>query len=137
MSDCVFCKIIKGDIPSSKVYEDENCYAFLDIAPLSWGHTLIIPKQHYEHITEMPPEQVAALSSVIPKLAAAVIKATDAEGLNVLQNNGAVAGQAVAHLHVHLIPRHSGDGLGYRWNAKQYPQGCLETYHRNILDALT
>jgi len=137
MEDCVFCKIVKGEIPSAKVYEDEHCYAFLDIGPLSWGHTLVIPKKHYGRITEMPPEKLAAVSRVLPKLSAAVIKATDAEGLNVLQNNGAVAGQAVAHLHVHLIPRHAGDGLGYRWNAKKYAEGQLGEYHKKILDALS
>ncbi|KPK99889.1 MAG: hypothetical protein AMK75_06210 [Planctomycetes bacterium SM23_65] len=136
MNDCIFCKIVKGEIPSAKVYEDEQCLAFLDIGPLSWGHTLIVPKKHYERITEMPADEVAALSSVIPKLAAAVIKATDAEGLNVLQNNGRVSGQAVPHLHVHLIPRHAGDGLGYRWNAKSYPKGEMDRYHKKILGAL-
>ena len=136
MSNCIFCKIIEGEIPSSKVYEDDNCYAFLDIGPLSWGHTLIIPRKHYELITEMPPEEVAALTSVIPKLASAVMKATGAEGLNVLQNNGAIAGQAVDHLHFHLIPRDAGDGLGYRWNAKEYPEGRMADYHKRILEAL-
>lgn len=136
MDDCLFCKIIKGEIPSAKVYEDEQGYAFLDIGPLSWGHTLLVPKKHYERITEMPADEVAALTSVIPKLAAAVIEATDAEGLNVLQNNGPVSGQAVPHLHVHLIPRHTGDGLGYRWNAKQYGEGEMDRYHNKILAAL-
>jgi len=136
MSDCIFCRIVQGEIPSAKVYEDENCFAFLDIGPLSWGHTLVIPKKHFEHITEMSAKELAALASVLPKLSAAVIEVTDAEGLNVLQNNGAVAGQAVAHLHFHLIPRHAGDGLGYRWNAKRYPEGAMEKYHRRLLDAL-
>lgn len=136
MSDCIFCRIIAGAVPSAKVYEDENCYAFLDSGPLSWGHTLIVPKKHVECITGMSPDEVAALMSVIPKLAEAVIRATDAQGLNVLQNNGSVAGQAVEHLHVHLIPRHAGDGLGYRWNAKKYPEGRMQKYHERILAAL-
>jgi len=136
MSDCIFCRIIRGEIPSAKIYEDEECFAFLDIGPLSWGHTLVIPKKHYEHITEMPAEELAALASVLPRLSAAVIKAANAEGLNVLQNNGVVSGQAVPHLHFHLIPRHAGDGLGYRWNAKRYPEGAMEEYHRKVLGAL-
>ena len=136
MSDCIFCRIAAGEIPSAKVYEDEHCYAFLDIGPLSWGHALIIPKKHVERITDMSPEEAGALTSVIPKLARAVIEATGAEGLNVLQNNGRVAGQAVDHLHVHLIPRHAGDGLGYRWNAKRYGEGEMETWHRKVLEAL-
>jgi len=136
MSDCVFCRIIRGEIPSAKVYEDGNCYAFLDIGPWSWGHTLVVPKKHREHITEMSAAEFAAVSSVIPRIARAVLEATGAAGLNVLQNNGAVAGQAVAHLHFHLIPRHEGDGLGYRWNAKRYPAGEMDNYHRKILEAL-
>jgi len=136
MSDCIFCKIVAGEIPSAKVYEDEHCYAFLDIGPLSWGHTLVIPKKHVERITEMSADEVARLMTVIPKLAKAVIEASDAEGLNVLQNNGPVAGQAVPHLHVHLIPRHAGDDLGYRWNAKQYPEGMMDEVHRKLLDAI-
>ena len=136
MSDCIFCRIITGDIPSAKVYEDEQVYAFLDIGPLSWGHTLVIPKKHVERITEMSPEETAALARVLPKLAEAVIEATDAQGLNVLQNNGRVSGQAVDHLHVHLIPRHEGDGLGYRWNAKQYPEGEMDQWHKKVLEAL-
>ena len=136
MSDCIFCKIVKGEIPSSKVYEDEDVYAFLDIGPLSWGHTLVIPKKHVERITGMLPDEVAALMRVVPKLAEAVIRATGAEGLNVLQNNGRVSGQAVDHLHVHLIPRHAGDGLGYRWNAKQYPEGEMQKWHGKVMEAM-
>jgi histidine triad (HIT) family protein len=84
----------------------------------------------------MPADELAALASVLPRLSAAVIRAADAEGLNVLQNNGVVSGQAVPHLHFHLIPRHAGDGLGYRWNAGRYPEGAMEEYHRKVLDAL-
>jgi histidine triad (HIT) family protein len=136
MSDCIFCRIVRGDIPSSKVYEDETCVAFLDIGPLAWGHTLVIPKVHYEHLGEMPADEVAKLASALPKLVTAVLAATGAKGLNVLQNNGLVAGQVVAHLHVHLIPRVEGDGLGYRWPAKKYPEGEMEKMHRKVLAAL-
>jgi len=136
MDDCIFCRIIAGEIPSAKVYEDENCYAFLDIGPLAWGHTLIVPRKHVERITEMSAEETATLMSVVPRLAKAVLDATGAEGLNVLQNNGAVSGQAVPHLHVHLIPRDPGDGLGYRWNAKQYPEGEMTKVHAKLLKAL-
>ena len=136
MADSIFCRIIRGEIPSSKVYEDASCFAFLDIGPLAWGHTLLVPKKHYEAVAEMPAAQFAALCAVVPKLAAAVAQATHAEGLNVLQNNGVVAGQAVAHLHVHLIPRRAGDGLGYRWNAKKYPEGEMPKWHRKVLEAM-
>ena len=136
MVDCIFCRIVKGEIPSSKVYEDENVFAFLDIGPLAWGHVLIVPKKHSEAVTELAPGEAAALFAAVPKLAAAVMKATGAEGLNVLQNNGAVAGQAVHHLHIHLIPRHAGDGLGYRWNAKKYPEGEMTIWHKKVLNAM-
>ena len=126
MDDCIFCRIVKGEIPSAKVYEDDGCYAFLDIGPLSWGHTLVIPKKHYEHVTEMPAAELAALMSVVPKLAAAVIRATDAEGLNVLQNNGRVAHQFVPHVHFHVIPRNPGDEFHFNWPAGRYPPGRAE-----------
>ncbi len=119
MSDCIFCKIVAGQIPCTKVYEDEAVLAFMDIGPISLGHTLIIPKKHYEAIRQMSAEEAAALFRMVPVLAAAVQDALKAEGLNVLQNNGRVAGQAVEHLHVHLIPRRPEDGLGYHWPAKK------------------
>jgi histidine triad (HIT) family protein len=119
MADCIFCKIIAGQIPCTKVYEDVTCLVFMDINPISPGHTLVVPKKHYEAITEMPADEAAALFASIPALAAAVKAALKAEALNVLQNNGRAAGQAVDHLHVHLIPRWAGDGLGFRWPAKQ------------------
>jgi histidine triad (HIT) family protein len=118
MPDCIFCKIVAGQIPCTKVYEDATCLVFMDINPISPGHTLVVPKKHYEAITEMPAEEAAALFKPIPALAAAVKAALKAEALNVLQNNGRAAGQAVDHLHVHLIPRWAGDGLGFRWPAK-------------------
>ncbi|HUU30481.1 MAG TPA: HIT family protein [Phycisphaerae bacterium] len=118
MSDCIFCKIAAGQIPCTRVYEDEVCLVFMDIQPISPGHTLLIPKKHYDSIMEMPVEESAHLGRQLPALAAAVRAAVKAEALNVLQNNGRAAGQAVSHLHIHLIPRWPGDGLGFRWPAK-------------------
>ena len=119
MADCIFCKIIAGQIPCTRIYEDASVLAFMDINPISPGHTLVIPKKHYEAIMEMPADEAAALYRPIPALAAAVKTAMKAQALNVLQNNGRPAGQAVDHLHVHVIPRWAGDGLGFRWPAKQ------------------
>ena len=119
MADCIFCKIVAGQIPCTKVYEDAACLAFMDINPISPGHTLVIPKKHYEAIGQMPADEAAALFRPVPSLAAAVKAALGAEALNVLQNNGRAAGQAVDHLHVHIIPRWAGDGLGFRWPAKE------------------
>lgn len=117
MADCIFCKIVAGKIPSTKVHEDEVCLAFMDIGPLADGHTLIIPKKHYAFLMEMPADEAAHIGGLLPKLAAAVKSAMDVPGLNVLQNNGRVAGQAVDHVHFHLIPRVPDDRLGYRWPA--------------------
>jgi histidine triad (HIT) family protein len=90
---------------------------FLDIGPLSRGHTLIVPKDHYRTIDALPEELAAACGAIVPRLSRALVAATGCAGWNVLQNNGKIAGQAVDHLHFHLIPRREGDGLGYRWPA--------------------
>ncbi|MDC3413758.1 HIT family protein [Aquibacillus sp. 3ASR75-11] len=115
-SDCIFCKIIKGDIPSSKVYEDNDVYAFLDISQVTKGHTLVIPKQHTKNIYETPADVAEKLFQRIPKLSNAIKKAYNPIGLNILNNNGEAAGQSVFHLHIHLIPRYGeGDGFGAVW----------------------
>ena len=134
---CVFCKIVAGQIPSLAVQDDADTLAFLDINPLGEGHLLVIPKAHYAHIDEMPPAAVAAVTAHLPRLAKAVMAATGAEGYNILQNNGEVAGQAVGHVHFHIIPRTAADGLGYRWNAGQYPAGRDAAVHKQIVAALT
>lgn len=124
--NCIFCKIIAGQIPCHKVLEDADVLAFLDIGPLAPGHILVIPKAHYATIDAAPAEVGASLGRALPRLVRAVRSATDAAGVNVLQNNGKAAGQEVPHLHVHLIPRNAGDGLGYRWNPQKYAAGQAE-----------
>lgn len=120
MSDCIFCKIINGDIPSAKVYEDENVLAFLDISQVTKGHTLVIPKEHKENVFELTDEIAAKVFSAVPKVANAIKAAYDPIGLNVLQNNGEAAGQSVFHFHMHLIPRYGkGDGFGAVWKTHQ------------------
>jgi histidine triad (HIT) family protein len=126
MADCVFCKIVAGEIPCTKVFEDGLCLAFMDIGPISPGHTLLVSKMHYGTIHEMPADEAAHLARHIPMLAAAVQKAVNAEGINVLQNNGPCSGQEVLHVHVHLIPRWPNDGLGFRWPAKQADPDVLK-----------
>ncbi len=115
--NCIFCKIVAGDIPCHKLYEDDDVLSFLDIGPLSHGHALIIPKDHYETIDEMPPAMAAACAQLIPRLSRAIMEATGSRAWNVLQNNGKTAGQAVNHVHFHIIPREENDQLGYRWPA--------------------
>lgn len=133
---CIFCKIIAGEIPSLKVFEDDRVYAFLDIGPLAEGHLLVIPKEHYETLDRMPGELAGVVTSHLPRLAKAVVSASGAEGYNVLQNNGKCAGQEVDHVHFHIIPRVGSDDLGYRWNAKKYEEGRDKQMQKKIVDAL-
>jgi len=109
--DCIFCKIINGEIPSEKVYEDDKVFAFMDINPLNDGHVLIIPKSHAGTIHEIGEDDFLAVMSATHKLAAAVRKALNPDGINLLQLNGKAANQVIPHLHVHIVPRWSGDGL--------------------------
>ena len=135
-TDCVFCKIATGDIPAVIVLQTPGAVAFLDIAPLAEGHTLLIPKHHYTTIADMPPEDLAHVLHELPRLAQAVISATGAQGFNLLQNNGRAAGQVVEHVHFHIIPRVPADGLGYRWNAGSYARGRAEALQKTIQSAL-
>lgn len=125
MSDCIFCKIIKGEIPSYKVYEDEAVLAFLDITPVNTGHTLIIPKKHYDNLADLPEEEASRLIKIVKKIMPAVIKATQADGFNLNLNNGAAAGQVINHAHFHLVPRYQSDGYEL-WQGREYAQGEAE-----------
>jgi len=111
MKDCVFCKISPKKTSEGVVYENSKILAFLDLHPANPGHTLVIPKNHYETIDEIPDSLLAEMSKVIKEVSIAVVKATGAEGFNIAQNNGKVAGQAVFHVHFHIIPRFKDDGL--------------------------
>lgn len=114
----IFDKILDGQIPCHKVYEDDHVFAFLDIGPLSKGHTLVIPKERKAALHELSDEAAAAIGKVLPRLARAVMKVSGCEAYNILQNNGALAHQAVFHVHFHIIPKPDGEhGLGVRWPA--------------------
>ena len=134
--DCIFCQIIEDKIPAEKVHDDDDVVAFLDINPVAPGHTLILPKKHHETLLDMPAELMQKVSAVSQKIAAAVKKATEAEGFNYLANNHKCAGQAIPHAHIHIIPRAERDGLGYRWKTGSYPAGRAETLRNDIRDAL-
>lgn len=125
-SDCVFCKIVAGEIPAAVVYEDELLFSFLDVGPLAEGHLLVIPRDHCSKLVDVPADKCARLASKLPMLGRALLEVTGAEGFNLLCNQGSVAGQVVQHVHFHLIPRRAGDALGYRWNAGSYPEGAAE-----------
>ena len=135
-SDCIFCKIVAGDIPCAKIYEDSNVLAFLDIGPISDGHTLVIPKNHFERLHECPPDVLADISGCLGKIATAVVSAVGAEAYNVLCNNGTAAGQLVGHVHFHIIPRNAGDGVFSRWQAYEYKQGQAESLVKKICENL-
>ncbi|MGT2846788.1 HIT family protein [Streptococcus massiliensis] len=109
MADCIFCKIIAGEIPSSKVYEDEHVLAFLDISQVTPGHTLVIPKEHYRTILDMNAESASHLFAKVPEIANKIMRATGAKGMNIMNNTEEIAGQSVFHTHVHLAPRYSTD----------------------------
>jgi histidine triad (HIT) family protein len=119
MAETIFSKIIAGEIPCLRVYEDTHVLAFLDINPLSRGHTLVIPKEPAETIDQLSDEAAAALGRVLPRISRAILQATGAPAFNVLQNNGVEAHQAVMHVHFHIIPKYADDsGLGIGWPAR-------------------
>ncbi len=109
--DCIFCKIVAGEIPCKKIFEDETILAFMDISPLNTGHLLVIPRGHFEDILEIQPELYGRLFSMAANIAKAVYEVVAPEGMNVMQLNGKAGNQVVPHLHIHLVPRWTGDGL--------------------------
>lgn len=119
----IFSRIIRGEIPAHKVYEDDRILAFLDVGPLSQGHTLVIPKEEAATLDKLSDESAAAIGRVLPRLCRAVMQATGATAYNILQNNGAAAHQAVFHVHFHIIPRFEtrpeGSGLGIVWKPQK------------------
>ena len=117
---CIFCGIIAGEIPCVRVYEDAEVLAFMDIGPVVKGHTLVIPKAHYDPITGAPVEVLQRLIAVVQRVAQAQYAGLRADGINVTQANGRAAGQVVPHLHFHVIPRFESDGQHSNWAPRQY-----------------
>ena len=134
--DCIFCKMVAGQVPVTKIYEDQVALAFLDIGPLSDGHTLVIPKQHFEKLHECPSEILSQVASCLGKIAGSVTESVSSDGYNLLCNNGRAAGQIVEHLHFHIIPRNNGDGIFGRWPAYKYPEGKIEKIAAKIREKL-
>ena len=129
---CVFCKILAGDIPAAKVYEDDKVLAFLDIAPFNFGHTLVIPKAHCHGLSDMPGEFRDALFAAAAQIAPAVLRVTGATGFNLLLNNGSVAGQEVPHAHLHIIPRFVDDKVLLGASQKKYEGEELDEMKEKI-----
>jgi histidine triad (HIT) family protein len=132
MEECIFCKIIAGEIPSAKVYEDEDVLAFLDIGPCTdkGGHTLVLPKKHFELVSEMPEDLLCKVMAVTKKLSTILLKRAD--GVNILQNNKKAAGQLVPHVHFHVMPRYKEDDVQVSWTPHKYAEGEMEKVQEEI-----
>jgi histidine triad (HIT) family protein len=123
---CIFCKILAGEIPAHKVYEDSKVLAFLDIKPANLGHVLLIPKKHYSVLPQMPDDEVCYLFAVAKQLSGVIFDTVGAEGVEIRQRNGQVAGQLVPHVHVHIIPRYQNDNVPTDWNPKEFSEAELK-----------
>lgn len=132
--DCIFCKIAKGEIPSKTIYEDEEFRVILDLAPATKGHALILPKKHADNLYELSDETAASAMKLARKLALLMKEKLHCDGLNLVQNNGAVAGQTVSHFHVHIIPRYEGDGQSINWVKGEPSQEELEAVRKEITE---
>ena len=134
--DCIFCAIIAGEIPAAKVYEDAHVFAFMDIAPANPGHTLVIPKQHYRNIFDMPAEVGSKIMQAAILIANAIRAALNPDGLNLFQSNEAAGFQTVFHFHLHLIPRWEDDPLRLPWRPSEGDMEEINTIAAKIREAL-
>lgn len=125
MSECIFCRIIKGEIPSVKIYEDELVYAFLDISPINFGHTLVIPKEHHESASTIPENIAGRMFRVGSRIGIALKRELDMDGYNLHLADGQAAGQVVMHAHLHVVPRGVEDGFHWNWRQLSYPEGRM------------
>jgi histidine triad (HIT) family protein len=132
MNDCVFCKIVAGQIPSTRVFEDEHTLAFMDLGQVNPGHVLVAVKKHAANLFELDDIQAAAIARANTRVARAIRDAFNPEGLSVYQANGKAAGQTVFHYHVHLLPRHAADGMELTWPVKNPPRATLEVHADKI-----
>lgn len=133
---CIFCKLVQGRIPSVKVHEDELTLAFMDLGQVNPGHVLVATKRHAASLLDITPDEAAAVFRVTQRLARAAQQAFAPDGLTVLQANGAVAGQTVGHFHLHLLPRHAGDGVDLAWPRKEPGTDALERHAQPLRQVL-
>ncbi|MCI5622192.1 MULTISPECIES: HIT family protein [Anaerostipes] len=134
--DCIFCKIANGDIPSNTIYENSDFKVIMDIAPATKGHVLIIPKEHFKDIYEIDAETAGRLFQLATVVARALKEVLNCDGMNVLQNNGEIAGQTVFHFHMHLIPRYEGDTVTVKWEEHPMEDVDMEQLRQDIRKAL-
>ena len=133
---CIFCKLVAGEIPASKVYEDEQTIAFLDLGQLNPGHTLVAVKRHADNLLDLTPDEAAAAMRTAHRVARAVVKAFNPPGLTLLQCNGKEGDQTVFHFHMHVVPRWGDDGIGLSWPRKDPAREVLEQYAAQLRDAI-
>ena len=131
MNDCLFCKIVEGNVPANKVYETDKVLAFLDITPVNEGHTLLIPKAHYENLFEIPDDLLSTIAIELKHVGSAVQKATNSGGINIAMNNREAAGQIIPHAHFHIIPRYLADGHQLM-HGRKYAPGRIEAVAEKI-----
>lgn len=134
--DDLFLKIIEGKIPSEKVYEDEHTVAFLDINPTNPGHTLVVPREHYENIYDIPDAVLCHMMKTAKKLAPSIKSTMNADGINIIMNNDPVAGQMIFHAHIHIVPRFDGDPFRH-WKGTPYKEGEIEEVGEKIREELS
>ena len=137
MDSCIFCKIVDGQIPSTTIFEDENVKVILDIAPAAKGHAILLVKQHVANIFELDAEIAGKVFSVVTKVAKALKEELGCDGMNILQNNGAVAGQTVFHLHIHFIPRWKNDSIQIKWTPGSYADGEAAEFAKAVRERLS
>ncbi|MBS0412901.1 MAG: HIT family protein [Proteobacteria bacterium] len=134
--ECIFCKLVQGQIPAAKVFEDELTLAFMDLGQVNPGHVLVASKRHAATLFDLTPAEAGALMQTAQRVALAARAAFAPEGLNLFQANGAVAGQTVAHFHIHVLPRHAGDGVDLAWPRKDPGPAALNEYAAQLRAAL-
>lgn len=136
MDNCIFCKIVTGEISSYKIYENENILAFLDIAPVNIGHTLVIPKKHFINIYETPDELLVEMTQVVKKISVAIKSKLRVDGVNIAMNNDLAAGQVIFHSHIHVIPRIKDDGFALWHGKRPYNEGEAKKIMNLITEGL-
>lgn len=136
MKDCLFCKIIAGEIPSHKVYEDENTFVFLDINPTNIGHTLVVPKKHSRNIFDIEKDDLDNVFQTSQKIAKAIKKSLKTDGINIISNNELAAGQLVFHTHIHIIPRLANDGFKHWKGKREYKEGEANSIANKIKEKI-
>ena len=136
MDECIFCRIVAGQVPAATLIETDKVMSFMDVAPVNPGHSLVVPKRHVESLADLTQEELHVCIFAVQRVARVVLQATGAPGFNVLQNNHRCSGQVVPHVHFHIIPRRPDDGFKFAWRQGRYAKGEMQELQRKILGLL-